>query len=96
MYSWAKEGGYIVTMNVAWQELDQAALLEVRPEELRQRIEAAEKAIQLRIVELGGHAGSAKELQADDALRGLRLLARTECKPRHSTLSGLDGSAVAS
>jgi glutathionyl-hydroquinone reductase len=92
-----KEGRYIVTMNVAWLELYQAALLELRPEELRQRIDAAEEAIHLRIAELGGHASSAKELhELGDALRRLRLLARTECKPLHSTLSGVDGSEVAS
>ena len=80
-----------MTPNVAWEELYRAALLELRPEELRQRIEIAEKAIQGRIIELRlNDSSSLEESQAlEDALRGLRVLAGTECKPPRSTLSGL-------
>jgi hypothetical protein len=80
-----------MTMNVGWQELYQAALLELRPDELRRRIDEAEKAIQQRIVELiRNDSGSDEERRAmDDALRGLRVLANTECKPPLSTNSGL-------
>jgi hypothetical protein len=68
-------------MNREWQELYQAALLELRPEELRQRIEKAEGAIQKRLTELSrDDSDSAQESQAlDDALRGLRVLRTTEC-----------------
>ncbi len=67
----------------AWQELYKAALLELRPEELRLRIEAAEAAIHFRLQELGKiESNSTDEHHAiADALRGLRTLANTECKP---------------
>ena len=76
-----------MTMNVEWQELYQAALLELRPEELRRRIDEAEKAIQQRIVELSRDDSSSEDERRamDDALRGLRVLASTECKPPLST-----------
>jgi hypothetical protein len=78
-------------MNGAWQELYHAALLELRPEELRQRIDNAERAIQQRVAELRRNdSTSAGELQAlDDALRGLKVLVSTECKPERSTCRGL-------
>ena len=81
-----------MTMNAAWQDLYKAALLELRPEELRQSIEAANKAIQQRIAELKrSDSRSADEAQAiDDALRGLHVLASTECncsRPAYSDLS---------
>jgi hypothetical protein len=80
-----------MTMNVGWQELYQAALLELRPGELRRRIDEAEKAIQQRILELIRNDSSSDEERRamDDALRGLRVLASTECKPPLSTNSGL-------
>jgi hypothetical protein len=80
-----------MTMSTAWQELYRAALLELRPEELQRRIDDAEKAIQQRIAELrSNECGSGEERQAlDDALRGLRVLASTECKALCSPLSGL-------
>jgi hypothetical protein len=73
-----------MTMKVGWQELYQAALLELRPDELRRRIDDAEKAIQQRIVELSRNDSSSEEERRamDDALRGLRVLASAECKPR--------------
>jgi len=83
----AEEGRHAMTMNVGWQELYQAALLELRPDELRRRIDEAEKAIQQRIVELSRNDSSSEEERRamDDALRGLRVLASTECKPPLST-----------
>ena len=67
-----------MTMSTAWRELYRAALLELRPEELRPRIDEAEKAIQERIV----------ELRLEDALRGLRVLAATECQASRAPVSG--------
>jgi hypothetical protein len=66
-----------------WQELYKAALLEIRPEELRLRIESAEAAIQLRLQELGKMEGNPSDERhaIADALRSLRTLANTECKP---------------
>ena len=80
-----------MTLNVAWRELYRAALVELQPEELRQRIADAEKAIQQRIAELRRNdSDPGEELrELDDALRGLRILANTECKPPRS----LSGSA---
>jgi hypothetical protein len=87
-----------MTTNVGWRELYQAALLELRPEELRQRIDSAERAILQRIAELRQNdSSSVEESQAlDDALRGLRVLANTECKGQPSPASGLAKSEVAS
>src|ERR1700676_3812338 len=83
----AEEGRHAMTMNVGWQELYQAALLELRPDELRRRIDEAEKAIQQRIVELSRNDSSSEEERRamGDALRGLRVLASTECKAPLST-----------
>jgi hypothetical protein len=69
--------------SVAWQELYKAALLELRPEELRLRIETAEAAIHLRLQELGKveESSSDEHHAIADALRGLRTLINTECKP---------------
>ncbi len=85
-----------MSANIEWQELYRAGLLELRPEELRQGIDAAEKAIQQRIAELRqSESSSAQEFQAlEDALRGLRVLTVTECQP--SELSDLAKSEVAS
>lgn len=79
-----------MTTQVGWRELYQAALLELRPEELRRRIDDAERAIRQRIVGLR-HADSSAEEESralDDALRGLHVLASTECKSPQPTLSG--------
>ena len=69
-----------MSANTTWQGLYRSALLELCPDELRMRINAAEKAIQLRIDELRqGKDSSEDESQAlADALRGLRVLASTE------------------
>ncbi|HKB99660.1 MAG TPA: hypothetical protein VKD23_12830 [Terriglobales bacterium] len=71
-----------MSMDIEWQDLYRAALLELRPDELRRRIDDAEKAIQQRIVELGRDESSSDEERRaiDDALRGLRVLASLECK----------------
>jgi len=78
-----------MTTNSTWQELYRAALLELRPEELRPQIDAAEKAIQQRLSELRPSDSSFEEESRalDDALRGLRVLASTECKPPQTTAS---------
>jgi hypothetical protein len=80
-----------MNMNVEWQELYQAAMLELRPEELPRRIAAAEKAIQQRIAELSRNDSSSEEERRtiEDALHGLHALVTTECKPPLSANSGL-------
>jgi hypothetical protein len=67
----------------AWRDLYRTALLELQPDELWRRICVAEKAILLRIAELKRDASVFDEerLALDDALRGLRILASTECIP---------------
>jgi hypothetical protein len=81
-----------------WRDLYQAALLEVRPEELWQRIGEAEKAIQQRIEELRcSDTSSEDECQAlDDASRMLRFMASTECKTPPATVSGSNQDEAAS
>jgi hypothetical protein len=78
-----------------WQELYHAALLELRPEELRRRIDAAEGAVLERLAELRrSDSGSEDERRAlDDALWGLRVIVQTECKPRPPVSSMLQESA---
>ena len=86
-----------MTAQVGWREFYQAALLELRPEELRRRNDA-ERAIRQRIVELR-HADSSPEEESralDDALRGLQVLASTECKSPQPMLSGLAKTEVIS
>ena len=86
-----------MSTNRAWQELYRAALVELRPDEMRQRIEDAERAIQQRMAELRRDDSSCgEETHAlDDALRALRVLASTEFKPLRSPLSGLTHGDVA-
>jgi hypothetical protein len=83
---------------MAWQERYREALMELSPEELSRRIDAAEKAIHQRIEELRGAAAvSPEEQQAiDDALRGLRVLAKTECRVQRQPESGPAQDEVAS
>jgi hypothetical protein len=80
-----------MTENRTWRELYQAALLELRPEELGQRIAAAEKAIQQPMPDLKRNDSSSGEKlqELGDALRGLRVLATTECRVPSSTAPGL-------
>jgi FKBP-type peptidyl-prolyl cis-trans isomerase (trigger factor) len=80
------EGG--ITMDLSWQELYRAALLEVQPEQLRQRIDAAEKAIFERSEELrqAGNQGNKEQAAMADALRALRVLAQSECQAGHLRL----------
>src|SRR5215831_162274 len=70
-------------MDTSWEQIYQAALVELQPGEMRQRIEAAEKAIYQRVEQLKqSKAGSGDELWAiHDALRRLRVLAETENRP---------------
>jgi hypothetical protein len=72
-----------VTINFAWQGKYTEALLELSREEMPGRIRAAEQAIYQRLDELKqGAAASDEELWAmSDALRGLRMLDKTECAP---------------
>jgi hypothetical protein len=87
-----------MTTQLGWRELYRAALLELRPQELRTRIDDAERAIRQRMVELR-HVDSSSEEETralDDALRGLQVLASTECKSQPSTLSGLAQTEVIS
>lgn len=71
-------------MNLSWQELYKAALLEVQPKELQRRIDAAEKAIHRRSEELkqAGSHFSGEQAAMADALRALRVLVQNECEPR--------------
>jgi len=86
-----------VTLNCVWQEKYTEAMLELNREELPRRIEVAEKAIYQRLEELEHTAAaSTEELCAiRDALRGLRVLAKTEC-PSPRTQCGVPQSGVAS
>jgi hypothetical protein len=71
-----------MTTSPSWREFYQAALLEVQREELRRRIEEAEKAIYQRSEELkqnGGPSGEERREMAD-AIRALRFLVQTECR----------------
>jgi len=72
-----------MSIKFAWQEQYQAAMLELCPEELRRRIDDAEKAIHRRIAALQcDDAGFGEESRAlQDALRSLRILANSECAP---------------
>ena len=74
---------------LAWQELYETALLELRSQELRPAIERAEAAIDQRLRELATtrERGTTAENESDeqhdiaDALRSLRTLAKMECRP---------------
>jgi hypothetical protein len=76
--------------STAWRELYRAALLELRSEDLRRRIDEAERAIQERIVELREEDSDSGEeaRELEDASRGLRVLAATECQPSRERISG--------
>lgn len=65
-----------------WRDLYQTALLELGPDELRQKIDVAEKAIQLRMEELRREDSSSEEERRalDDALRSLGVLSVSEVK----------------
>lgn len=73
-----------MTENVSWRDLYGAAMLELDPAVLRQRIGAARAAIQRRTEELTGsiHDCSAREerQQIADALENMRTLERVEFK----------------
>jgi hypothetical protein len=87
-----------MTMNLFWRELYKTALVEVQPERLRERIDAAEKAIRQRSDELkqaGGYAGEETAAMAD-ALRTLRVLAQSECEALMSSRVNAVKGGVAS
>ena len=86
-----------VTINFVWQEKYTEAMLELNRDELPRRIEVAEKVISQRLEELkNAAAASSEELWAiNDALRGLRVLAQTEC-PTKLSPNGWGQSEVAS
>jgi len=82
-----KEVRPVATLGL-WQELYEAAMLELRPEDLQERIVTAEAAIRQRIQELQADSGggSPKERQAiADALHNLRILAGLERKSQGSS-----------
>ena len=87
-----------MTANLSWQELYQAALVEAQPGELQGRIDAAEEAICRRNEELrrAGSQTSAEQQAIADALRTLRILARTECPPHLALDTDVPESDVAS
>jgi hypothetical protein len=93
-----KEERQYVTISFTWREKYTEAMLELNRDELPRRIEAAEKVICQQIEELKRtRAGSQEELLAlNDALRGLRVLARTECPQQHSAETGKSQREVAS
>jgi len=74
-------------MDFSWKQVYQAAMLELKPEEMGRGIEAAERAIYQRVEELRQNdASSAEELWAiHDALRCLRVLVQSERQPQIST-----------
>jgi hypothetical protein len=87
-----------MTGNFAWQDLYRAALLELDPETLGQRIREAELAIQRRSTELDRNDSVCREelLAIGDAARGLRVLAAAECQTATSKWSGTFSSEMAS
>lgn len=84
--------------DVEWRELYQGAMLELRPEHLRPRIDEAERAILRRISEIRTEDSDSAQESRDltDALRGLRVLASSECKSPLSISSGPAPSEVSS
>jgi len=74
----------IVTSRFAWEGKYREALLELGPEELQPRIDAARRAIEQRLEELGRTRENCGDEQRaiDDAMRVLRVLAKTECQVR--------------
>jgi hypothetical protein len=76
-----------MTTSPWWRELYRAALLEVEREELRRRIDEAEKAIDQRSDELkrSGSQSGEEQREMADAIRALRLLAQIECRSSTGT-----------
>ncbi len=84
----------MLDMKYSWQEFHVAALWEVRPELLRQRIGEAETARQQRLAELRrGRSGSVESQPLGDVLRMLRFPASTECKTTRTKVSGQQEAA---
>ena len=62
-----------------WFEVYKAAMLELDPQKLPGRIAAAEKAVQLRLIEIQGDTDHhAERQQIEDALSSLRILEREQ------------------
>jgi len=61
-----------------WKQLYQTAMLELRPDKLNEALESAQLAIQHRMQELAvtNQRGSGERQEIEDALSGLRVLAR--------------------
>jgi hypothetical protein len=95
---WKEREAHGMTINFAWRGKYTEALLELSREEMPGRIRAAEQAIYRRLDELKqGAAASDEELWAiSDALRGLRMLDKTECAPERSPGAGTTQRQVAS
>lgn len=76
-----------MTTSLSWWELYRAAHPEVEREELRRRIDEAEKAIYQRSDELkrSGSQSGEEQREMADANRALRLLAQTECRSSTGT-----------
>ena len=72
-----EEGSTDETSSTGWKTVYHAALLEIDPEKLRERIALAEKTISDRQAALTGSANHQGERQAiDDAISALRVLKR--------------------
>ena len=89
--------------NGTWLELYQAALLELRPEQLSLRIAAAELAIRQRMLDLQtselqeNASNSEQDIQAlRDALLVLRTLTNTECRGPELKLADSAGERAVS
>ena len=67
-----------------WRELYEAAIIETDVKQMESRIQAARRAIEIRLHDLQmDHVGSPEERHAlDDALTGLKVLER-EITPTH-------------
>jgi hypothetical protein len=98
MFRSGRKARHGVTINFAWQGKYTEALLELSREEMPGRIRAAEQAIYQRLDELKhGATASHEELWAlSDALRGLRMLDRTECSAERLPGAGTTQRQVAS
>ena len=74
-----------MSVKSVWLEKYREALLELDPEELTLRIEIAEKAIREQVEELGisGVPSGDEQHALEDALRGLRVVAKTQGSNQH-------------
>ncbi len=63
-----------------WKQVFQEALFELDPTRLPSKLEAADKAVEDRLLELGsrGSVGQRERMELEDAKRTIRYLARKE------------------